>query len=108
MKLAMKRSSYACIILLLVVFLAACDKSPQANNVRSKANKPPAYGDILVQGAIGDASNLIPLLASDSASHAVGGLVFNGLVKYDKNMNIVGDLAESWDITNQRETEGRC
>jgi len=101
MKLAMKRSSYACIILLLVVFLAACDKSPQANNVRSKANKPPAYGDILVQGAIGDASNLIPLLASDSASHAVGGLVFNGLVKYDKNMNIVGDLAESWDITNQ-------
>ena len=97
----MKRSSYACIILLLVVFLAACDKSPQANNVRSKANKPPAYGDILVQGAIGDASNLIPLLASDSASHAVGGLVFNGLVKYDKNMNIVGDLAESWDITNQ-------
>ena len=101
MKFAMKRSYYACIILLFVVFLTACDKSPQANNLQSKANKPPAYGDILVQGAIGDASNLIPLLASDSASHAVGGMVFNGLVKYDKNMKIVGDLAESWEITNQ-------
>jgi peptide/nickel transport system substrate-binding protein len=26
-------------------------------------------------------------------------MVYNGLVKYDKDMNIVGDLAESWDIT---------
>jgi len=79
--------------------MTACDKSPQTGNARPKADKPPAYGDILVRGDIGDASNLIPLLASDSASHAVGGMVFNGLVKYDKDMNIAGDLAESWDIT---------
>ncbi|HEX7504570.1 MAG TPA: peptide-binding protein, partial [Syntrophales bacterium] len=59
----------------------------------------PAYGDILVEGSIGDASNLIPLLASDSASHGISGLIFNGLVKYDKDLNIVGDLAESWDIS---------
>ncbi|MDT8274014.1 MAG: peptide-binding protein, partial [Desulfomonilia bacterium] len=31
------------------------------------------------------------------------GFLFNGLVKYDKNYTIVGDLAESWDI----EDEGR-
>ncbi|MGD0021749.1 MAG: peptide-binding protein [Smithellaceae bacterium] len=61
--------------------------------------KPPAYGDIMVRGDIGDASNLIPLLASDKPSHDVAGLVYNGLVKYDKNMNIVGDLAESWEIS---------
>lgn len=52
-----------------------------------------------MRGDIGDASNLIPLLASDSASHAVGSMVFNGLVKYDKDMNIVGDLAESWEVS---------
>ena len=91
---------YFFIILLVVFVLAGCDKTPSQNNVHKQANKPPAYGDILVQGTIGDASNLIPLLASDSASHAVGGMVFNGLVKYDKNMNITGDLAESWEITN--------
>ena len=99
MKTTMRRFYYSIIILLIILPMAACDKSPQTESARPKADKPPAYGDILVRGDIGDASNLIPLLASDSASHAVGGMVFNGLVKYDKNMNIVGDLAESWDIT---------
>ena len=58
-----------------------------------------AYGDILVEGSIGDASNLIPVLATDNASHSISGLIFNGLVKYDRDLNIVGDLAESWDIS---------
>ena len=52
-----------------------------------------------MRGDIGDASNLIPLLASDSASHNICGMIYNGLVKYDKDMNIVGDLAESWEIS---------
>lgn len=82
-----------------VLALSACDKTPPAEKTGPQGDKQPAYGDILVRGDIGDASNLIPLLASDSASHAVGGMVFNGLVKYDKDMNIVGDLAESWEIT---------
>ncbi|PKN76337.1 MAG: peptide-binding protein [Deltaproteobacteria bacterium HGW-Deltaproteobacteria-10] len=54
---------------------------------------------MIVRGGLGDASNLIPLLASDKPSHDIAGLVYNGLVKYDKNMNTVGDLAESWDIS---------
>ena len=53
----------------------------------------------MVEGSIGDASNLIPLLASDNASHEISGMIFNGLVKYDKDMNVVGDLAESWEIS---------
>ena len=53
----------------------------------------------MIQGSIGDASNLIPLLASDSASHDISGLIFNGLLKYDKNLNLVGDLAESWEVS---------
>jgi peptide/nickel transport system substrate-binding protein len=59
----------------------------------------PAYGDILVEGSIGEASNLLPLLSTDSTSHGIAGLIFNGLVKYDKNLNIVGDLAESWEVS---------
>ncbi len=58
-----------------------------------------AYGDLLIQGSIGDASNLIPMMSSDSASHGIAGLIFNGLVKYDKYLNLVGDLAESWEVS---------
>jgi peptide/nickel transport system substrate-binding protein len=69
------------------------------DSIRKRSDTGPAYGDIMVEGSIGDASNLIPLLASDSTSHGIAGMVYNGLVKYDKDLNIVGDLASSWDIS---------
>jgi peptide/nickel transport system substrate-binding protein len=82
-----------------LLLLAACSDKQAEDKIRQMPSKPPAYGDILVRGDIGDASNLIPLLASDSPSHNIAGMVYNGLAKYDKNMNIVGDLAKSWDIS---------
>ena len=41
-------------------------------------------------------SRINPLLATDSASGEITGWIFNGLVKFDKDGKIVGDLAESW------------
>ncbi len=58
-------------------------------------------GDAYVDSSIGDASTLNPVLCSDSASSDIVGLVFNGLVKYDKNIKLVGDLAESWTVTSR-------
>ncbi len=86
------------ILLSLVLLLAACmDKQPTKQAVRGPGK--PAYGDAIVVGSIGDASNLIPLLASDTPSFEIAGYVYNGLVKYDKDLNLVGDLAESWDVS---------
>ncbi len=62
------------------------------------------YGDALVVGTIGDASTLIPMLATDAASHEVAGLIFNGLVKYDPYLNIVGDLAERFEVSEDGKT----
>ncbi|MEO5356446.1 MAG: peptide-binding protein [Nitrospirae bacterium YQR-1] len=59
----------------------------------------PAYGDTIVEGAIGEPSVLIPMLAGDSASHAVAGHIFSGLVKYAPDLQLTGDLAESWDVS---------
>lgn len=58
------------------------------------------YGDIYIEASLGDASYLNPLLATDSASGAINSLVYNGLVKYDKDLNLVGDLASKWEIKN--------
>jgi len=66
---------------------------------RDSLNLAPAYGDTLVEGVIAEPSILIPMLAGDAASHAVADLIFNGLVKYDKDLTLIGDLAESWDIS---------
>jgi peptide/nickel transport system substrate-binding protein len=56
------------------------------------------YGDTYVDSSIGDAVVLNPILSSDSASNDLIGLIYNGLVKYDKDLNIVGDLAESYEV----------
>ena len=59
----------------------------------------PAYGDLFIDASIGDASTLLPPLAMDASSASIISLIYNGLVKYDGNLNLVGDLAESWDIS---------
>ncbi|MDD5424319.1 MAG: peptide-binding protein [Candidatus Omnitrophica bacterium] len=56
------------------------------------------YGDAIVTASIGDASTLIPILASDSSSAEICGLIYNGLVRYDKNLELEGELAESWEV----------
>lgn len=64
----------------------------------------PETGDTLVDASIGDASNLIPALSSDTASSAVSGMAYSGLVKYDKDLKIIPDLAESWEFSEDNRT----
>lgn len=59
----------------------------------------PSYGDIYVSTLLGDASYLNPILATDSASGAINALVYNGLVKYNENIEIVPELAESFKVS---------
>lgn len=56
-------------------------------------------GDAYVTGSIADARNLIPFLATDTASSGITSLVFNGLTKVDRDLNIVGDIAERWSVS---------
>jgi len=64
-----------------------------------KQINPTKYGDVYITTLLGDASYLNPLLATDSASGEINSLIFNGLVKYDKNIKLIGDLAESFKIS---------
>ncbi len=67
----------------------------------SGCNREPGikYPNTITFGTPADAKRLIPFLASDSASGDISGYIFNGLVKYDKNIRLTGDLAESWDVS---------
>jgi peptide/nickel transport system substrate-binding protein len=82
---------------LLFIMCFSCSKAREAMLYDDPGK--PAYGDTIITASIGEASNLIPILAGDSASHDVAGHIYNGLVKYDKNLNIVSVLAESWEIS---------
>jgi len=92
-------------LLILTVLLCACDGSNKGGATRHTGPGKPAYGDALVVGSIGEPSTLIPLLASDSASHDVAGLVYSGLVRYDKDLKLEGELAESWMVSPDGEKD---
>ncbi|PYM51453.1 MAG: hypothetical protein DME16_04240 [Candidatus Rokuibacteriota bacterium] len=60
------------------------------------AGEKPAAGDTFVHASIGDITGLIPNITSDSASHMVGNLIYDGLVQLDKDLNWAPSIAESW------------
>ena len=59
----------------------------------------PAHGDTFIEATIGDIAGLIPNITSDGASHEVGNMIYDGLVKADKDLNFVGAMAESWEFS---------
>lgn len=84
-------------LLALVVF-AGCAKGAPEDAARAQGGGA-SRGSSFVTGSIGEPSNLIPILSADSASSDVAGLVYNGLVRYDKNLKLEGDLAQSWEVS---------
>lgn len=78
--------------------IGACDRRDQELSVQAE-DAPPAAGDTILIGSGADAVTLLPVLASDSTSADINGLVYNGLVRYDKNLEIEGVLAESWEVS---------
>lgn len=99
--MVLRRRGWQCLLIWLV-FLAGVGagcKPPEADRVFGGPDTGPAYGDLFIDSSIGDASTLLPPLASDAPSHGVASLVYNGLVKYDGDLSQIGDLAESWEIS---------
>lgn len=88
------RANVFCIVTRLPVILVALFFLPLA------VVWPQDYGDALVGSSVSDARTLVPILASDSVSSEVCGYLFNGLVKFDKDLNLTGDLASGWEISH--------
>ena len=80
------------LFLLLLLFLSACSQRAERNP------------NTFVMSGSGDARRLNPIIANDTASATINDQVFNGLVKYDKDIKLVGDLAERWDISPDGKT----
>ncbi|MCK5826095.1 MAG: peptide-binding protein [Desulfuromusa sp.] len=92
------------LIFFAILLLGGCENRNESSHPGITEALTPAYGDTFIESSIGDASTLLPVLASDSASSEINGLIYNGLVRYDKNLQIEGELAESWDISEDNLT----
>ena len=104
-----RRFSFHFLMAFMLAFLGACDDSArdeappptptaEAPARADGAGDEPDYGGRIVMGSIGEPSNLIPYLASDSASQEVAALLYTAPLEYDKDWNIVKLAAESWEV----------
>ncbi len=58
----------------------------------------------MVDALSGEPSGLIAMLAGESSASAIAGNIFNSLLKYDKNLELTGELAQSWQVSADKKT----
>ncbi len=90
-------------IFLTAALLSACGQTSQDFTNFSEAF-PPQSGGTLVDASIGEPSGLISMVAGESAAAAISGNIFNKLLKYDKNLDIEGELAKNWLVSADQKT----
>jgi peptide/nickel transport system substrate-binding protein len=88
----------------LLLVLTGCGQDKPATSINYDATYLSEPGGTLIDAMSGEPSGLIPMIAGESAASAVAGNIFNSLLKYDKNLDIEGELASVWSVSNDQKT----
>ena len=91
------------IALIFALALCGCGKKP-VNSIDYNKTYPSQTGGTLIDAMTGEPSGLISMIAGESASSAITANIFNKLLKYDKNLDLQGELAESWQVSADQKT----
>lgn len=93
--------------IVLSLIITACGSSSQNtadSSLDFSHNYPPEIGGTLINAMSAEPSGLISMIAGESASSAITANIFNSLLKYDRNLELEGDLVKSWDISPDQKT----
>ena len=82
--------------------LSACRQQPDPIDY-SKAH-PGESGSTLISAMAAEPSSLIFMIAGESASAEIASNLFNSLLTYNAQLDIKGELANSWEVSNQQKT----
>ena len=91
-----RRAPFIRLALILALGLAGCGVEADVAADHPAPGGKPAHGDTFIEALTGNISGLIPNVLSDGASFEVGSLIYSGLVTRDRDLNLIGELAESW------------
>ena len=95
------------LLLLGICLINACSNGEDAK-AKLKPNYDVAYpakpGGTMIDAMTGEPSGLIAMIAGESAASAIAGNLFNSLLKYDKNLDLTGELAQSWEVSADQRT----
>lgn len=91
-------------LLLAALALAACKQEAQKLPDYSQPPGPPAVGDRLNGAILGSPPNLVPYLAADASAAAIAGSIYHALLTYDGDLNLIPQLAQSYQVSNGGKT----
>jgi len=88
--------------MVIILLLSGCsaEKEPAQRRpiVLPKLSQADPEGRLILPLG-GEPSILNPILSSDSASSAVEGTIFSGMVRINEKLEVVPDLAKKWDVS---------
>lgn len=87
-----------------LALLAACKPSQPPLPDYSTTPAPAAVGDRLNMAILGNPPSLVPYLAADSTSAAIAGNIYHALLTYDGNLNLIPQLAQSYQVSADNRT----
>ncbi len=89
---------------LICVGVVACSKPTASTKSNYSKSFAPESGGTLIDAMTGEPSSLIYMVAGESASATITANIFNKLLKYDKNLDLEGELAKSWNVSEDQKT----
>jgi len=90
--------------LLSAFVLGGCGQSSTNSVVNYSSSYKAQTGGTFIDAMTAEPSSLIYMVAGESASGTITGNIFNKLLKYDKNLDLEGELAESWKVSDDQKT----
>ncbi|MBI1297863.1 hypothetical protein GC175_23255 [bacterium] len=97
------------LLIFVLVFAAACaapagdsgtteNAAPETASEEMAESGEPKFGGILTYGLVGDPPSIDPHTQRGAADATVKAMVYDTLLRWDREMNIVPNLAESWEL----------
>src|SRR5690625_2383438 len=95
------KSKILLMLLAFILFVSACGKtSEDSTEGKSDSESGSEVADEIVFAPNTDAQNLDPHVLNDNTSMQVSKMIYSALLKYDENNDIVGDVAEDWEVSD--------
>ena len=89
----------------LFFMLCSCNQpTQQLSAVSLNKTYSSQAGGTLIDAMLGEPSSLVSMIAGEAPSSAITANIFNKLLKYNKNLDLEGELVSGWQVSSDQKT----
>ena len=89
----------------LFFMLCSCNQpTQQPSAVSLNKTYSSQAGGTLIDAMLGEPSSLVSMIAGEAPSSAITANIFNKLLKYNKNLDLEGELVSGWQVSSDQKT----